>query len=527
MKRWNGWGNIKTSYQITPSALFYLQKRIGVGTCTPDAKLADVLATIPACRLPNHSLLNINSEVRLRHSRGQSLPDWIALRSGQITSFTDAVVYPSTDNELRELFDFADENAVHLIPYGGGTSVVGHINPKSTGAATLTIDLSRFNRLLSIDKDSNLATIEAGITGPALERQLRSEGLTLGHFPQSFEYSTLGGWIATRSSGQQSYYYGRIEDTFAGGHIETPSGPIEINPVPASAAGPDLRHFFLGSEGRYGVITRATMRIQPLPEVEGFFGAFFRDWNSGLSAVRKIAQTNISVSMLRLSDAAETEITLVLSGKDKLVSWASRGLRLLGFDADRCLLIYGVTGDHNSVNCAIDQVSKIIRSNGGLLAGSIIGDQWQKSRFLSPYLRNTLWDHGYAVDTLETAIPWAKVSHLAAALKVSIIEQAEKNGIKALVFAHLSHIYRDGASIYITYILPRTQAEYDLLQIWKSIKNAASQVIISQGGTISHQHGVGQDHLPFLKAEKGEIGMDILQSVHHICDPNAILKPHG
>jgi alkyldihydroxyacetonephosphate synthase len=242
--------------------------------------------------------------------------------------------------------------------------------------------------------------------------------------------------------------------------------------------------------------------------------------------VKKIAQTNIPVSMLRLSDASETEITLVLSRKDRLVSWASRGLRLLGFGADRCLLIYAVTGDHKSVRFAMDQISKIIRSRGGLLAGSIIGDQWQKSRFLSPYLRNTLWDNGYAVDTLETAIPWNKISHLAGALKVSIMEQAEKNGIKTLVFAHLSHIYHDGASIYITFILPRTQAGYDLLQIWKSIKNAASQTIISQGGTISHQHGIGQDHLPFLEAEKGEIGMDILQSIQDICDPNAILNPH-
>lgn len=526
MKRWNGWGNIHTSYPLPSSALNYLQKRLGIGSQTPDATIDEVLASMPKSRLPDHPLVNINPEVRLRHSRGQSLPDWIALRSGQITSFTDGVAYPSTDKEIRELFNFAREHVIHIIPYGGGTSVVGHINPVSGRNTKLTIDLSRFNKLLSIDTSSHLANIETGITGPALERQLRSEGFTLGHFPQSFEYSTLGGWIATRSSGQQSFYYGRIEDTFAGGHLESPAGPIEIIPVPASAAGPDLRHIVLGSEGRYGVITRATMRIRPLPDVEGFFGAFFRDWNNGLSAVKKIAQTNIPVSMLRLSDTAETEITLALSGKDKLVSWAGRGLRLLGFSANRCLLIYGVTGDHKSAFFTIDQVSKIIRSNEGLLAGSIIGEQWQKSRFLSPYLRNTLWDTGYAVDTLETAVPWNKVSHLASALKVSVMEQAEKNGIKTLVFAHLSHVYRDGASIYITFILPRTQLEDDLLQIWKSIKNAASQTIISYGGTISHQHGIGQDHLPFLEAEKGKIGMDLLQSIQDVCDPNATLNPH-
>ena len=394
MKRWNGWGNVNTSYHLPPSALRYLQKRIGEGARTPDATLAGIVASVPESRIPNLPQVNVDPEVRLRHSRGHSLPDWIALRSGQINTFTDGVAYPSADEEIQELFELARVNAIHIIPFGGGTSVVGHINPKSDGIATLTIDLSRFNKLLSIDKSSHLALIEAGIRGPDLERQLRSEGFTLGHFPQSFEYTTLGGWIATRSSGQQSHYYGRIEDTFAGGHIESPAGPIDINPVPASAAGPDLRHIILGSEGRFGVITRASMRIRPLPVVEGFFAAFFRDWDSGVSAVRTLAQLGTKLSMLRLSDAIETETTLALSGKDKLVTWAGRGLRLLGFGSNRCLLIYGITGDKKSVALAIEQSSSIIRSQGGIVAGKMIGTQWQKSRFLTPYLRNTLWEFG-------------------------------------------------------------------------------------------------------------------------------------
>jgi len=525
MKRWNGWGNINTHYPLSQSSLRYLQKRVSQGVQTSDVKFEDVICEVPDSRLPNHDLIKTDPEDRLRHACGQSLPDWIALRTGNISAYPDGIAYPSTDEDVQELFKFARANSIHLIPYGGGTSVVGHINPRRGENPIITIDLSNFNQLLSIDKISHLALIEAGIRGPDLEHQLSSEGFTLGHFPQSFEYSTLGGWIATRSCGQQSYYYGRIEDTFAGGHIESPGGSIDINPVPASAAGPDLRHIILGSEGRYGVITRASMRIRPLPEVEGFFAAFFRDWDSGVSAVRTLVRFGTNLSMLRLSDAIETETTLALSGKDKLVAWAGRGLRMLGFGSNRCLLIYGVTGDNKSVNLALEQSSSIIRSRGGIIAGKMIGSQWQKSRFLTPYLRNTLWDYGYAIDTLETAVPWNKVTSLVSELKVSIMKHAEKKGIKVWVFAHLSHVYRDGASIYVTYIIPRTSSGDELLLQWNSMKNAACQAILFHGGTITHQHGIGQDHLPFLEAEKGKIGVDILRNIGNICDPDAILGP--
>jgi len=198
---------------------------------------------------------------------------------------------------------------------------------------------------------------------------------------------------------------------------------------------------------------------------------------------------------------------------------------MLGFGSNRCLLIYGVTGDNKSVNLALEQSSSIIRSRGGIIAGKMIGSQWQKSRFLTPYLRNTLWDYGYAIDTLETAVPWNKVTSLVSELKVSIMKHAEKKGIKVWVFAHLSHVYRDGASIYVTYIIPRTSSGDELLLQWNSMKNAACQAILFHGGTITHQHGIGQDHLPFLEAEKGKIGVDILRNIGNICDPDAILGP--
>jgi len=526
MKRWNGWGNVNTDYPLSQSALLYLKSRLGDGDQTPDIGLDQVLSEVPASRLEDHPIITTDPEERLRHARGQSLPDWVALKSGQILTYPDGIAHPETNEDIRELYKYAKHNDVHLIPYGGGTSVVGHITPIPSDQAILTVDLSRFNKLVEFDNKSDLATIEAGIRGPELERKLRSQGFTLGHFPQSFEYSTLGGWIATRSSGQQSYYYGRIEDTFAGGHIECPEGQIDLNPVPASAAGPDLRHIFLGSEGCFGIITQATMRVRKIPEVEGFYGVFFSDWENGVSAVKQITQAGIQVSMLRLSDPFETESTFKMSGKDKLATWAGRMLKIIGFGSTRCMLIFGVTGDAKKVNIVLDQTNKIIRSYGGINTGLIIGNQWEKTRFLTPYLRNTLWEKGFAVDTLETAVSWKNLSNLIADIHQAIQEQADQNQFPVLMLTHLSHVYRNGASIYITYLFPRLKIFDELLLNWQAMKSAASKVIISNKATISHQHGIGKDHLPYMTLEKGYLGIEILKNIKATCDPNEILNPN-
>ena len=316
MKRWNGWGDEATTYPLPDSAARYLADLVGEGLHLEDARLEQALQAVPVSALASHPLISTDPEERLRHARGQSLPDWIALRSGQIRAFPDGVAYPSSDEEVRDLLDYARKTGVKVIPYGGGTSVVGHINPLPGGAPVLTMDLSRLNRLLALDETSHLATFEAGVTGPEIENQLNARGYTLGHFPQSFEFSTLGGWIVTRSSGQQSYHYGRIEALFAGGHVETPTGAMDLPVHPASAAGPDLKQVLLGSEGRLGVVTRGTLRVRQLPEFEAFYGVFFHNWEQGAAAVREIAQAGVGVSMLRMSNAMETTTTLALSGQD-------------------------------------------------------------------------------------------------------------------------------------------------------------------------------------------------------------------
>jgi alkyldihydroxyacetonephosphate synthase len=525
MKRWNGWGDEATHYPLSDSAAGYLENLAGKGARLEDATLEQVLRTVPPSPLPSHPLISTDPEERLRHARGQSLPDWIALRSGQIAAFPDGVAYPASDEEVHNLLEYAGNAGVKVIPYGGGTSVVGHINPLPGAGPVLTIDLSRLNRLLQLDETSHLATFEAGISGPEIEKHLKPRGFTLGHFPQSFEFSTLGGWVVTRSSGQQSYRYGRIENLFAGGHVEAPAGTVDLPAFPASSAGPDLKQVFLGSEGRMGVLTRATVRIRKLPEFEAFYGVFFHNWEQGAAAVRGITQAGIGVSLLRLSNAIETETTLAMAGKEILVKWARRGLGAIGFGGERCLLVFGVTGTRLQAAHVRREALEIIRANGGLLTGTAIGRIWEKSRFFSPYLRNSLWESGYALDTLETAVSWSAVIATALETQQVIREGLAEIGERVLAFAHLSHVYPDGASIYITYLYRRAKDPQETLRRWQVLKNAASRVILTHGGTISHQHGIGLDHAAYLELEKGPLGIRALETVIRLFDPDGIMNP--
>ncbi len=525
MRRWNGWGDENVVYPLPTSALIYLHQIIGAGENYLDKNIEEVLLNVPASRLKQTSKISIESIDRLLHARGQSLPDWVALHSGSIGTYPDGVAFPTCREEIRDLIAFAYKSGTQLIPYGAGTSVVGHINPQTSDAPNLTIDMSRMHQLLEIDPINHLATFQTGVRGPDLEDQLNRQKFTLGHYPQSFEYSTLGGWIATRSVGQQSHYYGRIEDTFIGGHVETPIGALDLPIFPASAAGPDIKELFLGSEGRLGIITDATVRIRSIPEVEVFSGIFFRNWTAGISALKDLAQEKTNISMLRLSDAQETETTLILSGKEKLVEWSNRALAFLKYSDEKCLLIVGITGKQRPVRQSIIRINQIARDHGGFPVGAIIGKMWKKSRFFTPYLRNTLWEKGYALDTIETSLKWSGIQSAAESIKQIISGSLESSGEKVLVFAHLSHVYRDGASLYITFLFRRSSDPDESLKNWQIIKSSASQEIIKQKGTISHQHGIGIDHEPYLSIEKGKVGMRLLAGITKTCDPSGLMNP--
>lgn len=525
MRRWNGWGDDTYTYPVPASAAHFLEDLIGPGCATRDAALSDVVAAVPRSRLPECPLISTDPADRLKHARGQSLPDWIALRSGRIDAFPDGVAYPHNDDDVRALIRFGKETRTTLIPYGGGTSVVGHINPLPSAEPVVTIDLSRMNRLTHLDEASHLATFEAGICGPDLEAMLRARGFTLGHYPQSFEYSTLGGWIASRSSGQQSLGYGRIEQLFAGGRLESPAGRLELPPFPASAAGPDLRELILGSEGRLGILTEATVRVRRLPQREDFHAIFFPDFEQGRAAVQHIIQADLPLSMLRLSTAEETRTTLTLAGHRRLIGALEKLLSMRGLTDHRCMLLLGFTGRRTIVRAARKEALDLAAQEGGIHVGRTFGRQWQKSRFRTPYLRNTLWDVGYAVDTVETATEWSNVPAMIEAIEAAVRPALESSGERVHVFTHLSHLYPTGASVYTTYLFRLASDPDETLHRWQTIKAAASRAIVACRGTISHQHGVGLDHAPYLPHEKGALGIAAIQDACRRFDPDGIMNP--
>jgi alkyldihydroxyacetonephosphate synthase len=363
------------------------------------------------------------------------------------------------------------------------------------------------------------------VAGPDLEAQLRAHGLTLGHFPQSFEQSTLGGWVATRSSGQQSAHYGRIERLFAGGTVETLDGPLVLPTFPASAAGPDLREVVLGSEGRVGVITEATVRVSALPEKEEFVGVFFPGWEQGLAASRALAQARLPLSLLRLSAPEEARTMLMLAGHERLLGALEAWIKFRGAGEGKALLIIGATGSRASVEFGLGEALSLVKRHAGISAGRTFGAQWTKNRFRAPYLRNSLWDLGYGVDTLETAAPWSAVPRVLRDVEAALRTGLDPWGEKAHVYTHLSHLYGDGSSVYTTYLFRLAPTPRETLERWQRLKARASEALVAAGGTISHQHGVGGDHARYLPAEKGPLGMKTLEGLVRGFDPSGLLNP--
>ena len=349
--------------------------------------------------------------------------------------------------------------------------------------------------------------------------------MTLGHFPQSFERSTLGGWVAARSVGQQSMGFGRIEARFAGGRVVAPAGTLELPAHPASAAGPDLRQLVLGSEGRLGILTEATVRTLKKPDREAFPAWFLPDWPHAVEAARALARSGLPLSMVRVSTPLETQSLLAMAGRSRPADLLARYLRLRGLHAERSLVLIGASGHERIVETAIRESGSILRRHGGVAVGGSIGRRWIATRFSSAELRDTVWDAGYALDTLETAVDWTRLPDLAAAIGRALRHGLDDVGERVHAFSHLSHLYPDGSSVYATYAFRRSADPDETLDRWRRLKTAASEAIVAGGGTISHQHGVGRDHAPYLAAEKGGLGMAVLAEVARRFDPGGIMNP--
>lgn len=525
MRRWNGWGSESTDFPLNPAAKQFLSERIGDASPLRDATLAEVVAKVPATRMPAHALIQTDAETRVRHARGQSLADWLAMRSGDFGFFPDGVAFPTNASQVQELLQFSKQQNIEVIPYGGGSSVVGHINPRESSRPVLTISLARMNKLTELDRHSQLATFGAGTAGPDVEAQLKPHGFMLGHFPQSWELSTVGGWVASRSSGQQSLRYGRIEQLFAGGRIETTEGTLEIPTIPASSAGPDIREMIMGSEGRMGIITDVKLRVTPMPEQENFYVGFLPNWSDAIAAVRALVQQRVPLSMVRLSNEVETATQVRLATNPAVVSVMDKFLKLRGAGSEKCMITFGVTGNKQQCASAFSQALKILKQYNVVHTGTLLGKKWQENRFKAPYLRHGLWTAGYAVDTLETACDWSRVPRMVEGVESCIKSALDGESEKVHVFTHLSHVYAQGSSAYTTYVFRCGKNYEETLARWRKIKTAASKAIVANGGTISHQHGVGTDHAPYLEAEKTKLGMSAIRSLCDHFDPAHIMNP--
>lgn len=526
-KRWNGWGSADVAPSLSAEALAFLASRVGTAQPASSITRDAAVRSVGVARLPSASPLSTDADVRLDHAYGQSLSDWITLRTGLGLHCADGVALPETAEDVRAALAAARRAGAIVIPYGGGTSVAGHLAVPRSDRPVVNISLEKLRGLRTFDGENLVATFGAGTPGPMVEAELRAHGCTLGHFPQSFELSTVGGWVATRSSGQQSLRYGRIEQLLQQAQLVTPVGAFTVGGAyPASSAGPDLREVVLGSEGRLGLLTDVTLRVRRLPEHESFHASFFPSWDAGVLAVRALVQDGVPLSMLRLSNPLETITQLALAdGHARSLAWLTRYLGWRGVGDGRCLLIVGVTGGDREVSSARGALAESVARHGGVRVGTSIGASWARGRFRGPYLRNALWDAGYAVDTFETAVPWSRATETMNGIELALRTAMDGEGERAHVFTHLSHVYRSGCSVYVTCVFRLASAPDATLARWQRLKRAASTAVVAAGGTISHQHGVGSDHAPWLEAEKGAQGMGVLRAIARELDPDEMMNP--
>ena len=388
--------------------------------------------------------------------------------------------------------------------------------------AVISLDLSRMHAC-EVDRVSLSARLGPGLRGPQAEAALAEQGFTLGHFPQSFEFATIGGFAATRSAGQSSAGYGRFDELVNAIEMVTPAGTLTTLDTPHTAAGPALREVAVGSEGALGVITDVGVRIRPQPRKRHFRGWMAEDFEAGAEIVRRLAHADALPDVTRLSDPEETRISLVMAGME--------GLKKSAFDAylgfrhrtGGCMLITGWEGDPEDVNRRRGISSRILRSSGAVSLGSAPGKAWEHGRFEGPYLRDELMSLGYFVETLETAHTWSRYHELYRAVREALGGAMESEGTPGIVMCHLSHAYRDGASLYFTFIAPsKPGAE---IEHWRAIKTAACEAIVAHEGTITHHHAVGRDHAPYMQAEVGEVGIEALRALKERLDPAGIMNP--
>ena len=528
--KWWGWGEPAIEPELDGEALAVLRERIGDLEAWPLAAELDRFELPEAESLPQ-KLIDVvgeanvfsGAEDRLRHATGCGYADLARLRGGRLETAPDAVLLPGDADAVRRVLEVCAAEGIAVVPFGGGTSVVGGVDPlRGAHGRLVSLDLARL-RDVEVDRRSLTARLGAGLRGPEAEAALGGEGVVLGHYPQSFEYATIGGFAATRSAGQASSGYGRFDDMVTAVRLCAPAGDLSTLETPHTAAGPSLREVVVGSEGVLGVIPEVTVRVRPQPQRRRYEAWMATHFEAGAEIVRTLAQGPGLPDVIRISDEEETEVSLALSGPRGLAGTLFGGYLSARKRRGGCLVVVGFEGDEESVARRRALTVRALRRGGAAYLGQAAGRSWEHGRYQGPYLRDTLMGMGAMVETLETSHTWARFAELYAAVGSAIRASMGSQGAPGLVFCHLSHAYADGASLYFTFISRARRGEE--IEQWRAVKHAACEAIVAAGGTITHHHAVGRDHAPYMKAEVGELGIEALRAVKERLDPAGIMNP--
>jgi alkyldihydroxyacetonephosphate synthase len=510
-----GWGEPGAGPSVSAHAVGFLRDELGIAgeVVSSPVALDDVRLREPALdaagmgAIVGSEHVRQDREARVLRCRGKSYLDLLAQRAGDCEDAPDAVVAPADHDQAVAVLQWCAERGVAVVPFGGGTSVVGGLEPlRGPFEAVISLDLARMDRLVSADAASLTAVLEPGLRLPEADRALAAHGLTLGHVPQSYEWASVGGCVATRSAGQLSTGRGRIDANVVAVRCATPLGELATLDAPASAAGPALRQLVAGSEGVLGVLTQVALRVHPLPAAQRFEGWLAPDFEAGCEVLRTLEQAGAAPDVARLSDAEETRFSLAFAG---LAPLARRAV------ARRCLVICGWEGSEATIKRRRREAARAWRGAGARYATQRAGREWVHSRFAGPYLRDELMDRGVMVETLETATSWSNLSRLHEAVRRAL------PGV--LVGCHVSHLYPTGASLYFTVFGRRDDG--DPAGQWRRLKGAATDAIVDAGGTITHHHAIGHDHAPWMPDEDSPLGVEIVRAVKERCDPAGIMNP--
>jgi alkyldihydroxyacetonephosphate synthase len=544
--KWWGWGSegVVFTHEDKPELAPFIERVLGLKVGAPSSapvRFDDLEVADPGLpgdlraaleRAVGAEFVSVDRLDRVVHARGKSLRDLIRQRRGDLARVPDAVVRPGSEEEVAAVLRSAVDGDAVVIPFGGGSSISGSLEATATETRpVISVDLERLNKVVAVDSASRLARVQAGIFGPQLEEQLAVQGYTFGHFPDSFTHSTLGGWIATRSAGMQSDRYGDIADLTKGLRVVTPSGTLVTQPVPSASTGPSVREMVLGSEGRLGIITEATVHVRPIPESRKILGYLFPTFADGLNAMRDIAASECSVSVTRVSDAHETQFSFAMrsnpTAMDKLQSKALRSFvrRRLGYDVPQmCLSFIGYEGSDGHVAQQRKQVGKIVKRHGGLCIGSGPGVLYDQKKFDTPHIRDFLLDRGAAGDVSETAMPWSRLRPVYDAVSAAAYGAFSEVGVQGYLMCHLSHSYHAGACLYFTFAFVPTPGG-DMETEYAVVKSAIQQAFVDNGATLSHHHAVGTEHSQWLEQDISSPGVAMLQALFSGTDPGGHLNP--